>query len=74
MPLTLCTDNPGISRTSLANEYVTASRMVGQDLSCWDALTMLKQAFLYAFLPSDAKGKLMKDVDTKIRKSVLERF
>lgn len=28
LPLTICTDNPGISKTNLKNEYLTASRLV----------------------------------------------
>jgi len=49
LPLTLCTDNPGISRTTLAGEFVAASRMSRAGLSWWDALAIARQAFLYAF-------------------------
>ncbi len=67
LPLTLCTDNPGISRTSLANEYIVASReLVPGGLSLWDTLAMLKQAFSHAFLPATRREKLMKEADHRI--------
>jgi adenosine deaminase len=66
VPLTLCTDNPGISRTTLADEYLTAARMIDGGLSQWEALALIKQAFLHAFLPANEREKLIKDVDLKI--------
>lgn len=75
LPLTLCTDNPGISRTTLAGEYLAAARMVGDDkFSCWDALAMIKQAFVHAFLPSREKEALLKRVDDAIYRQVLNGF
>lgn len=75
LPLTLCTDNPGISRTTLTGEYLAAARMVGDDkFTCWDALAMIKQAFVHAFLPSQEKENLLKQVDDAIYRQVLDRF
>lgn len=74
LPLTLCTDNPGISRTTLTGEYLAAARMVGDRLCCWDALAMIKQAFVHAFLPSQEKETLLKRVDNAIYRHVLDRF
>jgi adenosine deaminase len=73
LPLTLCTDNPGISRTTLADEYLTAARMVG-GLTMWDALAMMRQAFVHAFLPGDERETLIKQVDARIYRAVLERW
>ena len=73
LPLTLCTDNPGISRTTLADEYLTASRMMG-GLSVWDALAMMRQGFLHAFLPATEREWLLKDTDARVYRAVLERF
>lgn len=61
VPLTLCTDNPGISRTTLADEYLTAARMAG--LTCWEALALMKQAYLHAFLPAHERESLIKRID-----------
>jgi adenosine deaminase len=74
LPLTLCTDNPGISRTTLTGEYLAAARMVGDRLSCWDALAMIKQAFVHAFLPSQEKETLLKRVDDEVYRRVLQQF
>jgi len=64
VPLTLCTDNPGISRTTLADEYVTAGRLAA--LTRWEALALIKQGFLHAFLPTAARETLIKTVDQQI--------
>jgi adenosine deaminase len=74
LPLTLCTDNPGISRTTLAGEYLTAARMAGGRLSCWDALALIKQGFVHAFLPSSEKEALVKRADSRVYRQVLDRF
>ena len=73
LPLTLCTDNPGISRTTLADEYLTAARMIG-GLTMWDALAMMRQAFVHAFLPGDERETLIKQVDARIYRAVLEQW
>ena len=36
LPLTLCTDNPGISRTTITKEYLKASAMSQGELMIWD--------------------------------------
>ncbi|OAI20885.1 adenosine deaminase [Methylomonas koyamae] len=65
LPITLCTDNPGISQTSLADEYLAAARMVN-GLSQWDALAMIKQAFVHAFIPGQEKEHLLKAIDARL--------
>lgn len=74
LPLTVCTDNPGISRTTLADEYLTAARMAPDGLSCWDMLAMVKQAFVHAFLPIQEKEALTKRVDNYIHRAVIRKF
>lgn len=66
LPLTLCTDNPGISRTTLADEYIAAARMADFKLSQWDTLAMIKQGFVHAFIPSQDKEALLKKIDAKL--------
>ncbi len=63
--VTLCTDNPGISRTTLADEYLVAARMVAGKirLSRWDALMLIRQAFRGAFLPAEQRARMMREVD-----------
>lgn len=65
IPVTLCTDNPGISQTELAAEFVTASRLVG-GLTLWEALGILKAGFLHAFLPPDVRDELVRNLDVEL--------
>ncbi|PIQ53634.1 MAG: adenosine deaminase [Comamonadaceae bacterium CG12_big_fil_rev_8_21_14_0_65_59_15] len=66
LPLTLCTDNPGISRTTLAGEYLAAARMTPGGLTQWQALALLRQAFVHAFLPAAQREALLKAVDAAV--------
>lgn len=70
LALCLCTDNPGISRTDITGEYLTAARMTG-GLTRWEALAMLKQGFTHAFLPSDEREALLKRLDTRLYRLLL---
>lgn len=72
LPLTLCTDNPGISRTSLADEYLAAAAMTGYRLSLWDVLAMIKQGFVHSFLSAQHKEKLLKCVDAQLYTQLAE--
>ena len=72
LPLTLCTDNPGISRTTLADEYLTAAAMTDNQLSQWDVLAMIKQGFVHSFLSSDSKETLLKQVDAQLYQLISE--
>lgn len=65
LPLTLCTDNPGLSRTTLADEYLAASRMSG-GLSLWETLALIRQGFLHAFLPAAEREALIKRADAEL--------
>lgn len=66
VPLTISTDNPGISATTISNEYLVASRMVDGGITQWDALAMIKQGFTRSFLPADQKGEMIKRIDREI--------
>ncbi len=65
LPLTICTDNPGISRTTLAEEFIAAARMAG-DLTLWQTLAIIRAAFQHAFLPATQREKLMTEADARI--------
>lgn len=69
VPVAVCTDNPGISRTTLAGEYVAASRMTG-GLTLWGALGLLRQAYDHAFVPSEEKLALRRFAEARM----LEQF
>lgn len=74
LPLTLCTDNPGISRTCLSDEYLAAARMSGGKLCLWDALAMIRQGFTHGFLPAPDKAELLRTADAQIYRRVLDHF
>ncbi|MDW8336746.1 MAG: CRISPR-associated ring nuclease [Tepidimonas sp.] len=57
LPLTINTDNPSISRTTIANEYVAAARM-HPGLSAWQALALLRLAYRHAFVPAAERRTL----------------
>ena len=52
LPLALCTDNPGMSRTTLVHEFLATARKSEGGLTLWEALALMRQAFVHAFLPS----------------------
>lgn len=66
LPLTLCSDNPAISRTTLSGEYLAAARMCEGGLSLWEALALMRQAFVHAFLPANCREALLKRVDARV--------
>lgn len=66
LPLTLCTDNPGISRTSLAGEYLAAARMTEGGLSQWECLALMRQAFVHSFLSSGERDQILKMADHRV--------
>jgi adenosine deaminase len=70
LPVSLCTDNPGISRTTLADEYLTAARMTPDGLTLWDVLALMRQSFVHAFLPAAQRERLLKAVDEAVFKQV----
>ncbi len=69
--LTLCTDNPGISHTTLADEYLAAARMDG-GLTRWEALTLMKHAFTHAFLPAEERERLAKAADLAMFRDAIQ--
>lgn len=68
LPLTVCTDNPGISQTDSNREYIKAASLCPKGLSRWEALAMIRQGFSHSFLAADDKRKLMQDIDHHIYK------
>ncbi|MFH1090239.1 MAG: hypothetical protein V1742_01600, partial [Pseudomonadota bacterium] len=62
----LNTDNPGISRTSLSQEYLKAARMTEGGLSKWEILSLVKLGFKNAFIPRNELSDLLKEVDAEV--------
>lgn len=69
LPMTICTDNPYISQTTLAGEYVVAASLAhaaGGDLKLWQALALIRQAFVHAFLPANERDGLLAKADERV--------
>jgi len=71
---TINTDNRGISRTTLTDEYLKAARLSPNGLSKWQILRLIKNSFKASFLPKNKKDKLLKEVDEKIFNIILDDF
>jgi adenosine deaminase len=66
LPLCLCTDNPAISRTTLADEYLAASRMSDAGLSIWEMLAIGRQGFVHSFLPAAERDSLRRAAEVEV--------
>jgi len=71
VPVTLCTDNPGISRTDATGELYKAAEF-WPEMTLWDALAIIKQGFAHAFIPMKKREKLIKAVDHQIYEWVID--
>jgi adenosine deaminase len=74
LAVTINTDNRGISRTTMSNEYLEAARLTEGGLSRWEILRLVKNSFKAAFLPKDKKDTLLKKIDTEIFNLILDDF
>lgn len=70
LPLSLCTDNPGISRTTLADEFINAARMIG-GLTLWEALALIRNGFAHAMLGAGERDGMMRGLEAAVAASVL---
>ncbi len=68
MAVAICTDNPGISRTTQADEYLAAARLTEGGLTLWQTLTLTRLSFEHAFLPTDERDALLKQADARVRR------
>lgn len=69
LEVVLCTDNPGISRTSLASEYLRAARMAG-GLSLWRVLALVRAGFEHSFASAQERGEMLRRADAEIVASI----
>lgn len=64
--ITINTDNPGISRTTLSKEYLLAAQLTKGGISQWDILKIIRNGFKNAFISGDRKKQLLLDAENKI--------
>jgi len=68
--VTVNTDDPGMSRTGLSNEYLQAARMSAGGLSRWETLHLVRNGFKAAFLPPEKRKCLI----LKAERCILDRL
>ncbi|MEL5720911.1 MAG: CRISPR-associated ring nuclease [Treponemataceae bacterium] len=70
LKVTVNTDNCGISRTSLSNEFYKAAQLSqldnGSGLSLWDCIVLIRNSLSIAFVPKNIKSYLMKQFEDEI--------
>jgi len=65
--VTINSDNPGISRTTLSQEFLQASKMCEKNyLTLWRAFAIHKQGFINALLSRDERELLIRQTDAQI--------
>ena len=67
----VCTDNPGISRTTWSRELLKAARMTEGGLSRWDVLALVRGGFQAAFLGLPERARLLKEADQAVYDAVV---
>ncbi|MBC6907368.1 adenosine deaminase [Saccharophagus sp. K07] len=72
VPLTINTDNPGISRTNLTREYLVAAEL-WEGMTLWDCLAIIKQGFVHAMAPAEIRESLLKNQDVRVY-SIIENW
>ncbi len=68
----VCTDNPGLSRTTWSEELWAAAAMTPGGLSRWALLALVRTGFQAAFLPLPDRGALLRDVDAEVYRVLAE--
>lgn len=66
--VTVNSDNPGISRTGLTQEFLVAARAA--DLSWWEALSISRNAFAHAFIDARKRSALLNAADLETQAAV----
>ena len=64
--VTIDTDNPGISGTSLSAEYLKAALMSDGGLRLWDVLRLVRQGFAAAFLSYHEGQEMLVRIDGEV--------
>ncbi len=73
LKVTLNTDDCGISRTYLSNEFIKASKMCN-NLTLWDVIVMIRNSLSIAFCDKITKSRLMHEFEDEILKICQEEF
>ena len=72
LKVTLNTDNMGISRTNLTNEFFVANKLSEDSLTLWDCIVLIRNSISVSFLNNLDKQRLMINFENKIVKLLEE--
>lgn len=72
LSVTINTDNPGISRTTLTHEFYRAAVMTPGGLSKWDILQLIKNGFKSSFADHETRRERLLEAEAKIMKQLIE--
>ena len=71
--VTINTDNCGISRTTLTDEFIKAS-VLSKNLSVWQCLALIRNSICVSFAPLSVHTQLMRSFEDEILDVCLEYF
>lgn len=71
--VTINTDDCGISRTTLSNEFLKAAEMC-PDLTLWDCIVLIRNSLCIAFCDEETKSKLMHSFEDEMLELFSEIF
>ncbi len=66
LKVTINTDNPGISRTTLSAEYLKAAWLTPSGLTAWEILAIVRQGFASAFVSQPERQSMLLAVDREV--------
>lgn len=66
LKVVICTDNPGISRTTPEREFLTASKLCKEPLNLFECLQLIKNSFTASFLPADELKNIMDNANEEV--------
>ncbi|MDR1827949.1 MAG: hypothetical protein LBR29_06430 [Methylobacteriaceae bacterium] len=73
LKVTVTTDNPGISRTFVSNEFYEAARLCG-GLSLRDCLVLIRNSLIVSFADAKTKLRLLRRFEQDIHEWCVERL
>ena len=73
LKVTINTDDQGISKTNLTEEFIVASRMC-PGLTLWDCIVLIRNSLSIGFCDAITKNKLMHEFEDEIFTIITEEF
>jgi adenosine deaminase len=74
LAVTVNTDNTGISRTSLSEEFLRAASLCDDGLSWWEVLRLIRNSVAVSFVSYDARKRMMRDFEQAATRWCTEVF